>query len=197
MPSRYLPPCINSIQFMFGRCRLKNFKMTNILDTQTERIEQFWISMSPRNLPSHFSLIWPSIWEMCLEEFPDGRHLGYQNGTNLVNLNLYFAPIPPVKYQAQSDLPFGRCRLKNFEMAAILDIEMERIYKFWMSISLRYLLSSFSLIWLFVREMSFKDGRHLGCRNGTSLAILNFLIVPIPPSKFQLNLTFRSGGDVI
>ena len=46
---------------------------------------------------------------------------------------------------AQSDLGFGRCRLKNFKMA-ILDIGMERFQQFWISMLPQCLLLSFSLI---------------------------------------------------
>ena len=53
-----------------------------------------------------------------------------------------------------------------------------------------------------VWEMSFEefqDGRHgghLGYRNGTILAILNFHVATMPPTKFQLNPTYGPGGDV-
>ena len=45
----------------------------------------------------------------------------------------------------------------------------------------------------------FQDGRHgghLGYQNRTVLAILNLHAAPMPSTKFQLNLTYRSGGDV-
>ena len=43
----------------------------------------------------------------------------------------------------------------------------------------------------------FQDGRHhLGYRNGTILAILNLYVATMPPTKFQLNPTYESGGDV-
>ena len=50
--------------------------------------------------------------------------------------------------------------------------------------------------------MSFEEvqyGRHschLGYRNGTILAILNLCVATMPPTKFQLNPTYGSGGDV-
>ena len=40
-------------------------------------------------------------------------------------------------------------------------------------------------------------GGHLGYRNGTSLAILNLYVATMPPIKFQLNLTYDLGGDVV
>ena len=108
------------------RCRLKNFKMAAILDIKTERIEQFWISMSPRYLPSSISSIQISVREMSFKEFQDGRHLGYRNGTNWASA---FPCRPETSHQvsAQSDFPFRRCHLKNFKMASILVIETERI----------------------------------------------------------------------
>ena len=40
-------------------------------------------------------------------------------------------------------------------------------------------------------------GGHLGYRNGTILAILNFRVTLMPPIKFWLNPTYGSGGDVV
>ena len=40
-------------------------------------------------------------------------------------------------------------------------------------------------------------GGHLGYQNGMILAILNLYVTPMPPMKFQLNLTYGFGGDVI
>ena len=122
---------------------------------------------------------------MSFKEFQDGRHVEYQNGTNLAFLNLYVAPIPPIKYQL-NPTPFRRCRLKTFKTAANLNIETERIEQFWISMSPQYLPSSISSIRLSVQEMSlkeFEDGRHLWYWNGTSLAILNFLVASIPPHQ--------------
>ena len=48
-------------------------------------------------------------------------------------------------------------------------------------------------------EMSFEevqDGGHLGYRNRTISAILNFHVATMPSTKFQLNPTYSSGGDV-
>ena len=36
---------------------------------------------------------------MSFEEFQDGGHLGYRNGTILAILNLYVATMPPTKFQ--------------------------------------------------------------------------------------------------
>ena len=45
----------------------------------------------------------------------------------------------------------------------------------------------------------FKDGRHgghLGYQNEMILAILNLHVAIMLPTKFQLNPTYGSGGDV-
>ena len=56
-----------------------------------------------RCFPSSFSSIQLTIWEkMAFEKFQEGRHgghLGYQNGMFLAILNLYVAPMPPIKFQ--------------------------------------------------------------------------------------------------
>ena len=47
---------------------------------------------------------------------------------------------------------------------------------------------------------AFQDGRHGGhlrYRNETILAILTLHVSPMPPTKFRLNPTYRSGGDVV
>ena len=44
----------------------------------------------------------------------------------------------------------------------------------------------------------FQEGRHGGYLrylNGMILAILNLHVVTMPPTKFQLNPTYGSGGD--
>ena len=42
----------------------------------------------------------------------------------------------------------------------------------------------------------FRDGSHLGYQNGTILVILNLHVATMPPTKFQLNPTYVSEGDV-
>ena len=76
--------------------------------------------------------------------------------------------------------------------------------QFWISMSPQCLPPSFSLIRLTVQEqMSFQDfqaghhGGHLGSWNWTNLAILNLHVTPMPPTKFGLNPTYRSGVDVV
>ena len=70
------------------------------------------------------------VWEeMSFEEFQDGRH-GYRNETILAILNLYVAPMPPIKFRLNLTYCFGGdVLLKIFKMAsvaAILDIGTQR-----------------------------------------------------------------------
>ena len=62
-------------------------------------------------LSSSFSSIWLTVWEeMSFEEFQDGRHdghLGYRNGTILAILNLYVAPVPPIKFRLNPTYSLG------------------------------------------------------------------------------------------
>ena len=69
----------------------------------------------------------PMVWEkMSFEEFHDGGHLGHQNKMILAILNLCVASHQVL---AQSNIQFGRrCHLKNFKMAAILDIGKEQLW---------------------------------------------------------------------
>ena len=41
-----------------------------------------------------------------------------------------------------------------------------------------------------------RHGGHLGYRNVMILAILNLHVATMPPTKFQLNPTYGSGGEV-
>ena len=55
------------------------------------------------------------------------------------------------------------------------------------------------MVW---EEMSFEEfqdglpGSHLGYQNRKILAILNIHVATMPPTKFQLNPTYGSGGDM-
>ena len=61
----------------------------------------------------------------------------------------------------------------------------------------RCIPSSFSSIQLLVwKEIPFEEFQD-EYRNGTILAILNLYVVPMPPIKFRLNLTYGLGGDVV
>ena len=70
-----------------------------------------------------------TVWEVMLfEEFQDGchgGHLGYCNGMILAILNLYVAPMPPIKFWLNPTYGLGK-NFKMATMAAILDIGMEQ-----------------------------------------------------------------------
>ena len=56
------------------------------------------------------------------------------------------------------------------------------------------------MVWEEMSFEEFQDGHHdghLGYRNRTILAILNLYKAPMPPIKFQLNLTYGLGGAVV
>ena len=105
---------------------------------------------------------------------------------------------------AQFDFRLGmRCSLKNFKMAAILDIETEWFWQFWISLRLRcpHQVSARSDLWFGrCRLKNFKMAPmagHLGYRNGTILSILNLCVTVMLPFKFWLNPTYGLGGDVV
>ena len=139
---------------------------------------------------------------MSFEEFQDGQHdghLGYQNRTILAILNLYNAPMPPIKFRLSLTWFGRRCRLKNFKIAAVgyrngtilailnLYVTVMLPIKFWLN----------QTVWEEISFEEFQDGDHLGYRIGTNLAILNLYISLMPPIRFWFNLTYGLGGDVI
>ena len=55
-------------------------------------------------------------------------------------------------------------------------------------------------VWEDLSFEEFQDGHrggHLGCRNGTNLTVLNLHVSLMLPTKFQLDLTYCSGADVV
>ena len=111
------------------------------------------------------------------------------------------------KVLAQSALWFGRrCRLKNFKtVAAILDVGIERIYlavlNFFASpmphTKFHLIQNYLSGALLFQDFQAGHHGGYLGYCYETNLTILNLHIIPMPPIKFGLNLTYRFGADVV
>ena len=72
-------------------------------------LEYSWISVSPTYLPPSFGSSWLTNREQLrCEDFQDGHlggHLRYRNRTSLLILNLYVAPMPPIKFEL--NLHFG------------------------------------------------------------------------------------------
>ena len=61
---------------------------------------------------------------------------------------------------------------------------------------IKFQLNRASGVWEKMSFEEFQDGDHLGYRNETILAILNLHVATMPPTKFQFNPTYGSGGDV-
>ena len=107
----------------------------------------------------------------------------------------------------QSDFGFGnRCSFKIFKKAAQRPpwTAKRNNLSNSESLSLQCLPSSFGSIQPKVwEEMSFEEfqdghhGSHLGYQNRMIMAILNLCNAPMPPIKFQPNLTYSLGGDII
>ena len=116
-----------------------------ILDSQMEWSQQFRISMSLWCFPSSFSSIWLTVWEeMSFEGFQDGHHgshLGYWNRTILAILNLYVAPMSPIKFplnliKVWEEMPFeefqdgrhdGHLGYRNRTILAILNLCLSNV----------------------------------------------------------------------
>ena len=133
---------------------------------------------------------------MSLQCLPSGGHLGWRNGTNLAFLNLHVSPMHPSKFSSIRLTVRNRWWpswiLERNEFSNPNSLSHPNAYQ-----------SSLGSIRLTVREQTwfenFQDGHcggHLGYRNGMNLAILNLYVAPMPPIKFQLNLTY-SLGDVV
>ena len=97
---------LSSFPLTVWRCLLKNFKMTTILDSE----KNFSISESLMLLRCHQISAQPT--------YGHGGHLGYLNRTILAILKLFVSDHSH-KVSVQSDLWFGRRRLKNFKMATV------------------------------------------------------------------------------
>ena len=107
--------------------------------------------MSFQCFPSSFRPIQLTVWEeMSFEEFKygcHGGHLGYQNGTILAILNLYVAPMRPIKFGSigptvweemsfeQFLEPGGHLGYRNGTILAILNlcVTLMLSIKFWLN----------------------------------------------------------------
>ena len=135
---------------------------------------------------------------MSFEEFQEGRHLGYRNGTILSILNLCVTVMPPIKFWINPTYGFGRdvvSRITRWPPWRPSWISERNDFS--NSYSLCHCNASHQVsapyFGLTVWE---EDGGHLGYRNGTILAILNLHVATMPPTKFHLNSTYHSGRDV-
>ena len=74
--------------------------------------------MSLQCFPSSFCSIQLTVSEMLFEEFQygcHGGHLGYQYGPILAILNLYVAPMPPIKFWLNWTYCFGGMSFEEFQ----------------------------------------------------------------------------------
>ena len=161
--------------------------------------------MSPQCLQSSFGFIRPTVREhMSFEDFQDGRHgghLGYRNGTTLrSNSESLCRSGTYHEVSAQYNLLFGKCRMKNFKMAAAISaigigtiLAVLNLYVFQISLTKTRLYPTYrsgaDIVW----RVSRWHGGHLAYRNETILAILNLFVTLMPPIKFWLNLTYDLG----
>ena len=69
-------------------------------------IQQFWISISPRWLPTSFGSTWLTVGEeMWFEEFQDGGHLGHWKRRILAILNFHITPMPLIMFKLNQTNP--------------------------------------------------------------------------------------------
>ena len=90
----------------FGRCRSKNFKIRP--SWISERNNLSYSEFLCRSDASHQVLSQSDLWFWrcrLKNDKMDGGHLGYRNGTVLAILNLYNAPMPPIK--SRLNLTYG------------------------------------------------------------------------------------------
>ena len=142
---------------------------------------------------------------MLFEKFQDGCHLGYQNGTIIAILNLCVTVMPPFKFQLdltsglEGDVvrrisrwpPWRPFRLLEWNNFSNSDLDVATMPPKFSPIGLP--------IWEEMLFEEFQDGHHdshLGYWKGTILAILNLYVATMSPTKFQLNPTYSSRGDV-
>ena len=104
--------------------------------------------------------------------------------------------MPPTKFSAQSNIPFGsRCHFKLFKIAtvaAILDIKTGHSESLCCSDASHQVSAQSDTVREEMSFEDFKDGRHgdhLGYWNEMILTILNLHVAPMPSTKFGLNPT--------
>ena len=139
------------------------------------------------------------MWIIC--------HLGYWNGTIFAILNLYIAPMTPIKFRLNltyglgGDVIWRIIRWPLWRPSGILEWNDFSNSESLCHCNASHQVSAQShIVW---KEMSFEEfqdgchGSHLVYRNGMVLAILNLYVAPMPHIKFRLNLTNGLGGDVV
>ena len=124
---------------------------------------------------------------MSFEEFQDGRRSGpleYRIRTSLAILNLYVTSMPPINFLLNMTYDLGpswiseRNDFNNSEALCHSDASHRVLAQFNLRFRRRCRLKNFKM----------------AAVNGTILAILNLYVATMPPTKFQLNPTYESGG---
>ena len=172
-------------------------------------IQQFWISISPRYLPSSFGSTWLTVWkEIWFEKFQDGDHLGHWNRRILAILNFHITPMPPIMFKLNQTYPSvadviwrfskwlpwwpswlsERNHFSNSKSPCCPDAYHQVSSPSDLLFGSRYQLKTYKIAGGDVVRFS---------RRLTILAILNLYVDSMPPIKFLLNQTYGLGGDVV
>ena len=161
-----------------------------------------------RCLPLNFPSIQLTVREqITIEDLQDSRRRFcskiFKKADNFINSESLCRFDASKQVLTQSDLWFGRiCRLKNFKMAAMGISERK---DFSNSESLCHCDVSHQLLvqsnLRFRRRCQLKNFKMASMAAildiGTTLAILNLYVAPMPPIKFWLNPSYGLGGDVV
>ena len=165
-----------------------------------------WTQCHPPSLGSIWLKVLEQMWFQDFQDGLPGDHLGQPNITILAMLNLYVAPMLPIKFRLNptyglgGDVVWSILRWLPWQQPWISERN-----GFSNSDSLRrshasHQVSAQSDLWFGRCHLkNFELGRHGGhlrYQNRTILAILNLHVATMPPTKFQLNPAFGSGGDV-
>ena len=120
----------------------------------------------------------------------------------LAILNLYVKPVPPIKFGLNSHFGLGGNVIWRSSRQPSWLSEWNR-FSSSESPCLPNASHQISIHITLREQMSFQDfqaghhGSHLRYWNGKNLPILNLHVTPMPPTKFGLNLTYRSGADLV
>ena len=156
------------------------------------------------NRPRHKPTWTKAPCELIIEGLQDGCcgcHPGYLN-----NCESQCHPDTSHQVLAQSNLTFGsRMRFEDFKDGhngghlRYRNRKILAILNLYVTPCSHQVLAQSALWFGRCRLKNFKwlHGGHLENPNGTNLAVLNLHVSKMPPTKFQINLTFHSGADVV
>ena len=149
----------------------------------------------------------PMVCEMSFEEFQDGRHgshLGYLNGRILAILNFCVTVMLPIKFWLNPTYGWGDVIWRISRWHPWWPSWLSEWYNFSNSESLccsntsnQVLAQSHLWFWKCPLKYFKMATMALWYGNTMILAILSLYKSPKPPFKFQLNLTYCLGLDVV